>query len=65
MRGDTNTSSWLTLIEAAQYAKVSGVTLRREARAGRLRGYKVGGRRLWRFKAEDVDAWLQRSEVIR
>ena len=33
--------------------------------AGRLPGYKVGGRRVWRFRVEDVDAWLQQPEVIR
>jgi excisionase family DNA binding protein len=52
---------WLTLVEAAAFAKVSGATLRREAKAGRLRAYKVGGRRCWRFKAEDVTAWLEQS----
>ena len=58
-------TAWLTLAEAASYAKVSSVTLRREAKAGRLPAYKVGGRRVWRFRVEDVDAWLQQPEVIR
>ena len=52
---------WLTLAEAAAFAKVCGATLRREAKAGRLRAYKVGGRRCWRFKADDISAWLERS----
>ncbi len=55
-------SPWLTLEEAARYARVSGATLRREAKAGRLRAYKVGGRRCWRFKAEDLDQWLVAGE---
>jgi excisionase family DNA binding protein len=50
---------WRTLAEAAEHARSSEATLRREAKRGRLRGYKIGGRRVWRFKAEDVDAWLE------
>lgn len=56
-------TTWLTLEQAAAYVQCSSATLRREAKSGRLRGYKVGGRRCWRFKAEDLDAWLQRSEA--
>ncbi len=51
---------WLTPPEAAQRAKVSSTTLLRAARRGTLRGYKVADGRLWRFKPEDVDAWVQR-----
>ena len=54
-------SPWLSLAQGARYANVSGATLRREARAGRLRGFKVGGRRLWRFRPEHIDAWLEAS----
>jgi excisionase family DNA binding protein len=57
----TKTSPWLTLPEAAAYARVSQPTIRREARAGRLAAYKVGGRRMWRFRAVDLDAWLTES----
>lgn len=53
---------WLTLSEAATYANVSPTTLRREAKSGRLRGCKVGGRRLWRFRFEDIDTWLETQE---
>jgi excisionase family DNA binding protein len=55
----TTATPWLTLEEAGSYVKTSTATLRREAKSGRLRGYKVGGRRCWRFKVEDLDAWLQ------
>src|SRR5207249_230364 len=55
-------SPWLTLEQAAEYAKVSGATLRREAKAKRLRAYKVGGRRCWRFRPEDIDQWLLAGE---
>jgi excisionase family DNA binding protein len=50
--------AWMTLSEGAQHARVSEATLRREAKAGRLRAYKVGGRRVWRLRADDIDAWL-------
>jgi excisionase family DNA binding protein len=52
-------SPWRTLEQAGKYTQTSTATLRREAKAGRLRGYRVGGRRCWRFKIEDLDAWLQ------
>jgi excisionase family DNA binding protein len=50
---------WITLHEAAGYAGVSEATLRREAKAGHLRGYKIGGRRVWRFKVTDIDAYFE------
>ena len=56
-------SGWWTVKQSARYVNCSPVTLLREARNGRLQGYKVGGRRAWRFKREDLDAWLeQRSD---
>jgi excisionase family DNA binding protein len=54
-------AKWLTLKESARYSNASEATLRREAQSGRLRGYKVGGRRVWRFRAEDIDAWFERT----
>lgn len=30
-----------------------------QARRGRLVGYRVGGRRLWRFRSWQVDEWLE------
>jgi len=52
-------SPWLTPAEAAARAQVSVQTLYREARAGRLRVARVGGRRKIRIKPEYVDAWLE------
>ena len=49
------TTLWMTLEQAAAYAKTSSATLRREAKNGRLRGYKIGGRRVWRFNAARID----------
>ncbi len=56
---------WLDVKGAAARALCSEATILREARAGRLCGYKIGGRRCWRFLAEDVDRWLmQKSEPV-
>ena len=52
---------WFTLREAAAHCRCSTVTLGREARLGRLRGYKLARRREWRFTAEDLDAWMRAS----
>ena len=51
---------WLDVRGAAARAVCSDGTILREARAGRLRGFKIGGRRCWRFLTEDVDKWLMR-----
>jgi excisionase family DNA binding protein len=52
------TATWLTLREAAERARVHPATLRREARAGRLRHARVAGRKLLRFRPEWIDGWL-------
>jgi len=52
-------SPWLTVTEAAQRARCSAATLRREVRAKRLRSVKVGGRKSLRFRAEWIDEWLE------
>ena len=49
---------WLNARGAAARALVSQGTILREVRSGRLKGYKVGGRRTWRFRVDDVDSWL-------
>jgi len=53
--------AWLDVRRAATRALVSPSTILRELRAGRLRGYRVGGRKCWRVRPEDVDAWLMRT----
>ena len=53
--------SWLRLDEAAERARVSTATLRREIRAGRLRHARVSGRKTIRLRPEWVDAWLEAS----
>jgi excisionase family DNA binding protein len=53
--------AWLDVRAAAARVLVSESTILREARRGRLIGYRVGGRKLWRFRPEDVDSWLTTS----
>jgi excisionase family DNA binding protein len=52
------TTPWLKIDEAAAYARVSEPTIRRELKGGRLKAYRVGGKKALRFRVEDVDAWL-------
>ena len=60
---ETACSVWLNAKGAATRASVSAATITREARAGRLRAAKVGGRKVWRFRPEWVDAWLDQAST--
>lgn len=61
--GATADQAWLTLRHAAARAAVSEGTLKREARRGRIRAARVGGRRCLRFRPSWVDAWLESSST--
>lgn len=50
---------WLTLAEAAAYAKRGKRFLAREVKLGRLRAAKVGARGQLLFRAEWIDLWLE------
>jgi len=50
---------WITAREAAAYTATSLPTIYRAARSGRLRGIKVNKARLWRFRADLLDKWLE------
>lgn len=56
-------SRWITTEEAADYARVSTLTVRRAIKRGLLQAAHVNGGRSIRTKAEYVDRWLERSEV--
>lgn len=65
MKGETPpppvslSSPWLTLHQAATYAKRSRKFLAREVTDGRLRAARVGGRRELFFRPEWIDEWLE------
>ena len=54
-------SPWLTLEEAAAYTKLSTASITRARKSRALPGYKVQGKKLWRFHVADLDRWLQKG----
>jgi len=54
------TDEILTLKEVAVYLKLAEKTAYRLAAEGKLPGFKVGGS--WRFKQEDVAAWIEEQK---
>ncbi|MUJ22944.1 methylation-associated defense system helix-turn-helix domain-containing protein MAD1 [Aliivibrio fischeri] len=50
----------LTLKEVAAYLKLAEKTTYRLASEGKLPGFKVGGS--WRFKREDLEAWIEENK---
>jgi excisionase family DNA binding protein len=58
----TEPATWLTLNEAAAYARFHRTTLGDAVRAGRLRGYQVDGGH-WRIHRDDIDAWIRGEQA--
>jgi excisionase family DNA binding protein len=54
---------WFSLRNAAIYAQLSPPTLVRAVKRGELIAFRVGGQRLLRFRAQDIDRWLLSSAV--
>lgn len=50
----------MTVRDVAQYLKVDEKTVYRLAQRGELPGFKVAG--TWRFKREDIDAWIEEQK---
>jgi excisionase family DNA binding protein len=57
------TTPWRTLDEAARYAKVSIATVTRARKSGGLLGYKVQGKKIWRFYVAELDRCLRSGGV--
>jgi excisionase family DNA binding protein len=51
---------WLKVADVAERAGVSRDTIYTAVELGEIRHVRVGGRRALRFKADWVDAWLER-----
>jgi excisionase family DNA binding protein len=54
---------WLNGKQAATYASLSEVTLRRAVQRGELRAYRVNGGHRVRYRAVDLDAWLSAHPI--
>ncbi len=50
----------LTIREVAEYLKVTEKTVYGLAQKRRIPCFKVGGQ--WRFRREDLDAWIERQQ---
>lgn len=51
----------LTLPEVAQLLKVAEKTVYTMAQKGEIPAFKVRGQ--WRFKRDDIDAWIERQKL--
>ena len=49
----------VTAKEVAEYLSIPEYLVKRMARDRRLPGVKVGGGKLWRFRMEDIYAWVK------
>lgn len=52
----------MTLEEVADYLRLSNDTVYRMANTGTIPASKVGNQ--WRFRKEDVDAWLEANKNV-
>lgn len=53
----------MSLEELAKYIGVSNTTVYRYLKQKKLPAIKIG--KLWKFRKEKIDAWLERQENIR
>lgn len=54
-------STAMTVREVADYLNVDEKTVYRLAKRAELPGFKVAG--TWRFKREDIDAWIEKRKA--
>ena len=59
---DRQANPLMTVKEVATYLAVTERTIYRLVKENRLPAYKVGGQ--WRFKAEMLDAWMNRERTL-
>lgn len=55
-------SPWMTVDEAAAYARIDRDGLSRVLRSGELVGHRRGERGRWRIHRDELDAWI-RGEI--
>lgn len=51
----------LTITEAAKYLDIHPMTLYKWVKKRKIPVFKVG--KIWRFRKDKIDAWLERQEV--
>ena len=58
IKSNSNDKAIMTCDEVAEYLRVHVSSVRRWSRGGKLRAFKVGGRGDWRYRQQDVLAFL-------
>ena len=61
--GQTDRSPWLTVTEAAEYARVSRDTIYTACERRELRHARIGGRRSIRLRPAWLDEWLEQHTL--
>lgn len=57
------TDRLLTLADVAQILDVTVPTARSLVRDGRIVGFQVGGRGMWRVESSELDAYIERQKA--
>ena len=57
-RSKSDNEEIMTCDEVAEFLRVHVISVRRWSRSGKLRAYKLGGRGDWRYRQQDVLAFL-------
>jgi excisionase family DNA binding protein len=59
-----NPTTWLSLKGAAEHTQLSTATIVRAVKRRELEAYRVRGQRLLRFRAQDLDKWLESHRAV-
>ena len=57
-RSKSDNEEIMTCDEVAEFLRVHVISVRRWSRSGKLKAYKLGGRGDWRYRQQDVLAFL-------
>jgi excisionase family DNA binding protein len=62
-RSKSDNEEIMTCDEVAEFLRVHVISVRRWSRSGKLRAYRVGGRGDWRYRKQDVLAFLYNTNT--
>jgi excisionase family DNA binding protein len=65
IKSKSDDKAMLTCDEVADFLRVHVISVRRWSRSGKLKAYKVGGRGDWRYRHQDVLAFLYDTNTNR